>query len=66
MSLLAKCSVAPANGEISLRSAVMEKRGEGGQVNLERSERLSSKLPIYRLLDESELMLTIFAAAASE
>lgn len=65
-SLLAKCAVPVANGEMSLRSAMMDKRGEGVQLILERSERLSGKLPVYRLLDESELVLTIFAAAASD
>ena len=41
-------------------------RGWGVQLILERSERLSGKLPVYRLLDEVELMLTIFAAVASD
>jgi len=33
---------------------------------LERSEALSGKTPEYRLIDDSELLLTIYAAAEPE
>jgi hypothetical protein len=33
---------------------------------MENSERLSGKRPVYRLIDESELLLTIFAAGTGE
>ena len=40
----------------------MDKRGEGVRIILKNSERLSGKSPEYRLLDDAELMLTLFAA----
>ena len=40
----------------------MDKRGEGVPIILEESRKLSGKLPVYRLIDDSELMLTIFSA----
>ena len=43
----------------------MDKRGEGVPIILSRSESLSGKAPDYRLIDESELLLTIHAAAVS-
>jgi hypothetical protein len=41
---------------------MMDKRGEGVGLILDRSEQLSGKRPVYDLIDESELVLTIFAA----
>jgi ATP-dependent DNA helicase RecG len=58
-SLLAKCSV---DQEITLgpgRTTMMDKRGEGVQIILDNSERLSGIRPAYRLLDDAELLLTI-------
>ncbi len=62
-SLLAKCPV-PADipGLETSRAAMMDRRGEGVALILDRSERLSGKRPLYELPDESELRLTIFAA----
>ena len=40
----------------------MDKRGEGVPIILSRSEKLSGKVPQYRLIDDSELLLTIYAA----
>ncbi len=40
----------------------MEKRGEGVPVINAESLELSGKLPTFRMLDDSELQLTIFAA----
>jgi ATP-dependent DNA helicase RecG len=63
-SLLAKCPVpADIGGLETQRSTLMDRRGEGVSIILERSERLSGKRPVYELPDESELKLTIFAAA---
>lgn len=59
-SLLARCPF--GDRELSEDSFIMDKRGEGVPIILSESERLSGKLPVYRLLDESELLLTIFAA----
>lgn len=61
-SLLAKCPVPAEDQALTTRSAMMDKRGEGVQIILEQSERLSGKRPIYRLVDESELLLVIPAA----
>ena len=43
------------------RRTMMDRRGEGVPVILANSERLSGRLPEYRLFDEAELMLTIYA-----
>jgi predicted HTH transcriptional regulator len=62
-SLLAKCQVPDADKAITDRSAMMDKRGEGVQIILDRSERLSGSRPVYRMVDDSELVLVIPAAA---
>ncbi len=63
-SLLAKCPVPEGIGGLETqRSTLMDRRGEGVSIILERSERLSGKRPVYELLDESEVKLTIFAAS---
>jgi hypothetical protein len=46
------------------RRTMMDRRGEGVAIILERSERLSGRRPVYDLPDESELRLTILAADA--
>lgn len=61
-SLLAKCPVQGGDRDFTDRGAMMDKRGEGVRIILDRSERLSGKRPSYRLLDESELLLVIPAA----
>jgi predicted HTH transcriptional regulator len=60
-SLLARC---PMNVDAigSQRNFIMDKRGEGVPIILAESERLSGKRPEYRLLDDAEVKLTIFAA----
>lgn len=60
-SLLARCpiSIDAYRGE---RRFIMDKRGEGVPIILSESQLLSGKKPEYRLLDDAELMLTIFAA----
>jgi predicted HTH transcriptional regulator len=65
-SLLAKCGVPDSERDLSGRSAMMDKRGEGVQIILDNSERLSGKRPVFRLVDESELLLTIPAATPAE
>jgi ATP-dependent DNA helicase RecG len=61
--LLARCAV-PADipGIESSRTTLMDKRGEGVAIILDRSERLSGRRPDYRMLDDAELLLTIWAA----
>ena len=63
-SLLARCSVQRDDFK-SHRTHIMDKRGEGVPIILSRSEVLSGTAPEYRLIDESELLLTIYAAAVS-
>jgi len=58
-SLLAKCTVPDADRANTDRSTMMDKRGEGVQLILSSSERLSGKRPEFRLIDGSELLLTI-------
>lgn len=60
-SLLARC---PMNVEAigSRRSFIMDKRGEGVPIIITESETLSGRKPEYRLIDDAELKLTIFAA----
>jgi hypothetical protein len=44
------------------RGFYMERRGDGVPIILNESEKLSGKKPEYRLIDDSELLLTIFSA----
>ncbi len=60
-SLLARCPM-PFENFPGDRKFLMDKRGEGVPIILSESEKLSGRLPEYRLIDDSELMLTIFAA----
>jgi predicted HTH transcriptional regulator len=62
-SLLARCPLSIENrtGE---RQFLMDKRGEGVPIILTESERLSGRRPEYRLIDNAELLLTIYAANA--
>ena len=60
-SLLARCPVTFSDTQIR-RSFFMDKRGEGVPIILSESEKLSGRRPEYRLIDDSELMLTIYAA----
>lgn len=63
-SLLARCPI--ERDDLSdHRTHIMDKRGEGVGIILSQSETLSGKIPEYRMIDESELVLTIHAAAVS-
>lgn len=64
-SLLARCPV-EREDVAAHRTHIMDKRGEGVPIILERSEALSGKTPVYRLIDDSELQLTIYAAEEPE
>lgn len=59
-SLLAESPVAETIGDVG-RSFYMEKRGDGVPIILNESTKLSGKTPVYQLIDESELLLTIYA-----
>ena len=63
-SLLTRC---PAPDEAWLtvgRTHFMEKRGEGVPIILDNSAELAGREPEYRVLDDAELLLTIYAAAS--
>lgn len=64
-SLLARCPI--LMDEIGTeRKYLMDKRGEGVPIILSESERISGRKPEYRLIDNTELLLTIFAANPEE
>ena len=44
------------------RGFYMEKRGDGVPIILDESEKLSEKKPVYKLIDDSELLLIIYSA----
>lgn len=60
-SLLARCPTEEYDTDFG-RQYLMDRRGEGVPVILEESEKLSGKSPEYRLIDDTELFLTIFSA----
>ena len=64
-SLLARCPIAD-DSSASHRQHIMDKRGEGVSIILDSSERLSGKQPVFRLVDESELLLVIPAATPTD
>lgn len=63
-SLLAKCPAPDEPWLVTDRKNMMEKRGEGVPIILDNSARLSGREPEYRLIDDAELMLTIYAPPA--
>lgn len=60
-SQLARCQIRQ-NDLVVHRAYIMDKRGEGVSIILSESEKLSGKLPEYRMIDDSELLLIIHAA----
>jgi ATP-dependent DNA helicase RecG len=65
-SLLAKCLVPEGIDWLQTdRATLMDRRGEGVSIILERSEQLSGKKPVYALIDEDELLLTIYSAQST-
>ncbi len=63
-SLISQCRL-PSELIHSNRNYLMDKRGEGVPIILTNSTELSKKKPKYQLIDESELLLTIYAAEPS-
>lgn len=63
VSLLARCAVDPAE-ELG-RSRMMDRRGDGVPIILRQSRRLAGRLPEYKVIDDRELQLVIWAATAS-
>jgi len=63
-SLLAKCPVPTDTPWLTTdRATMMDKRGEGVRIILDNSQQLSGKQPEYRLIDDAELLLMIYAAS---
>ena len=60
-SMLSRCSLESSNYGTT-RSYIMDRRGEGVPIILHESKKLSGRYPEYRLIDDSELHLTIYAA----
>lgn len=60
VSLLARCPIPPEHG--LGRTHLMDRRGDGVPIILEESRRLSGRLPVYAVLDDSELRLMIWSA----
>ena len=60
VSLLARCRV-PSNTTLD-RTQMMERRGDGVPIILEESYELSGTYPEYKLIDDSELRLVVWAA----
>lgn len=61
-SLLARCPVPAKEEDLARhRTHMMDKRGEGVPIILEKSHALSGREPVYRLIDDAELLLTIYA-----
>ena len=61
-SLLAETPMATTSTEDIGRDFYVEKRGDGVRVIMDESETLSGKRPVYKLVDDSELLLTIYSA----
>lgn len=65
-SLLARCPVPADKPWLTTdRQTLMDRRGEGVRIIMENSERLSGRAPEYRLIDDAELLLTIYAPTDS-
>ena len=60
-SLLSETPIAEAIGGVK-RNFYMEQRGDGVSIIMDESERHSGKKPVYQLIDDSELLLTIYSA----
>ena len=64
-SLLGRCPVPTNVPSLETdRQTLMDKRGDGVPIILERSIKLSGKKPEYQLIGDAELRLTIYAADA--
>ena len=59
-SLLSQCPLPTNEFEVN-RNYIMDKRGKGVSIILSESEKLSGKVPEYKLIDNLQLLLTIYA-----
>lgn len=60
-SLLARCPIGDHASEVG-RRYLMERRGDGVPIIIAETVALSGREPVYRLIDEAELLLIIWAA----
>ena len=61
-SLLAETPIMETVGDVG-RGFYMEKRGDGVPIIINESVNLSGEKPVYQLIDDAELLLTIFSAS---
>jgi len=64
-SLLSRCRIGFEDDYLG-RDFYLERRGEGVPIIIEDSEALSGRKPQYQLIDDAELLLTIYAYQRSE
>lgn len=63
-SLLARCRIPQEHEWLpTTRTTMMDRRGEGVGIILAEGEKLSGRKPLYELIDDAELRLTIYAAS---
>ena len=60
-SLLARVPVEDERGELQ-RSHLMDRRGDGVPIIIDESRALSNRDPLFRIIDDAELRLTIWSA----
>jgi ATP-dependent DNA helicase RecG len=60
-SLLARCPVGDPTAEVG-RRYLMERRGDGVPIIMSETEALSGRAAVYRLIDDAELLLIMWAA----
>lgn len=64
-SLLSWCSVGGAPGDVR-RQYFLERRGEGVPIIIDESRELSGREPKYQIIDDEEVLLTIWPAQREE
>jgi predicted HTH transcriptional regulator len=60
-NLLSECPIPSGNDQLD-RDSLMERRGDGVDIILDESLQLSGRSPVYHLIDDAELLLTMYAA----
>ncbi len=60
-SLLAECPNKENLKDNTKRAYFMEKRGDGVPIIMDEGEKISGIKPVYKLIDDSELLLTIYS-----
>ena len=66
-SLITRCPLPTGIPSLDTpRTSLMDRRGNGVPIILARSERLSGRRPVYEMLGDAELRLTIYAAGPND